>query len=182
MNSQTRILLSDISGQGARHLSEIQADLAQIHLLLEEAVAKLAQSFAGIAQAASACQDVVARLEPTVDAEQTSLDSEGLSHLGAANEALALHVNAAVTGLQFEDIAAQLIGRVGRRVEGLREMLDSLDDGTLEALDEGGENSKEAVLLARMAEVVRARSQRIDSQLRQAVGQRHMGCGDMELF
>jgi hypothetical protein len=183
MNSQLKLLLSDISGHSSRHLTEIQSDLVQTTLLLDEAVTKLTESFEGVAKGVSAYQEAMVCLLAAGPTGQTPEELERVVRLRAVNEILTLHLNAAVTRLQFEDITSQLIRRAVRRVDGLREILECLGNAALQELeDEAGQQGTKVDVLEELLDSVRQKSQLIDDQLRNAIAQRRLDCGDMELF
>ena len=48
LGSHVKRLLSGVSDHGKQHLSEVETDLKQTHLLLEEAIEKLTASFMAI--------------------------------------------------------------------------------------------------------------------------------------
>src|SRR5262245_17714016 len=104
--SQVKRLLSNLSEHSARHLTETESDLVQINILLGEAIEKLGASFMAIHAAVYAQQETVDLL--LSGARPTTVIA---GQLKAEREAIGLHVNAAVTGLQFQDMTSQLIGR-----------------------------------------------------------------------
>jgi len=182
MNSQLKMLLSDISGHSSRHLKEIQSDLVQTNMLLDEAITQLTESFEGITKGVGTYQKAIVNLLPSEAMEQSPDRLQNIVRLNAVNEILAFHINAAVTRLQFEDITSQLIRRAARRVDGLREMLECLGNAALEELEDEVERGVKVDLLEQMLVDIRVKSKLIDDQLRKAVAQRRMDCGEMELF
>ncbi len=182
MNSQLKLLLSDISSHSSRHLKEIQSDLVQTNLLLDEAITQLTGSFEGIAKEVSAYQEAMISLLPHDSMERTPDELDRILHMGDVNKILTLHINSAVTRLQFEDITSQLIRRAARRVDGLREMLECLSQAALEELEDEKERSRKVDWLEELLEGVLVKSQLIDDQLRRAVAQRRLDCGEVELF
>jgi hypothetical protein len=181
MSVAVRIVLSDISGQGKYHLREVEEDLAQTHLLLTEAIAKLANSFDGISKAIATHRKILDALGSEDTENESGRNGKDVLALRGLSQDLAQHISAAVTGLQFEDMTSQLIGRMQKRVEGMRIMLALLEaTETLEK--ENAEFVEQEVVLLQMSQQIRAESQRVDAQLRKAVGQRHMESGEIELF
>lgn len=176
LGSQVKDLLSNLSDHGTQHLNEIETDLAQTSLLLGEAIEKLGASFMAIHAAVNAQQDAIERL-----LDGASLTPELAEQLKKKHAEIGQHVNAAVTGLQFQDMTGQLIGRTMRRVTGLRDVLG--DVGSSSATMEG-EGSVEALagILQRMAKVLEEDSIKLESALWKAVCQTHMESGDIELF
>jgi len=169
-------LLSGVSEHSNRHLSEVETDLIQTNILLQEAIAKLSASFMAIHEAVSAQQQVVHALVAQCDAP-----AELVSALHAQGEQVGVHVNAAVTGLQFQDMTNQLISRMMRRINGLRDVLGDIgldSEGIPAEMDE----ASLAVRLDRIREAVHAKSSALENELWKAVCQTHMESGDIELF
>jgi len=180
MSVTVRSVLSDISGQGEYHLREVEEDLAQTHLLLTEAIAKLARSFDGISQAAAMHRKILDGLANAGIENHGDCNGKEVLALRDLSQDLTRHISAAVTGLQFEDMTSQLIGRMQKRVEGIRIMLALLDSA--ESPEENAKPVEQDVVLLHMSRQIKAESQRVDAQLRKAVGQRHMESGEIELF
>jgi len=85
-----------------------------------------------------------------------------------------------VTGLQFQDMTSQLIGRTMQRVTGLREVLGGVGSGSIGISESSAED-----LLAALASINTAleeQSVKLESALYKAVCQTHMESGDVELF
>jgi hypothetical protein len=94
---------------------------------------------------------------------------------------IATHVNAAVTGLQFQDMTSQLLSRTMQRCEGLREVLTTL------GLFGGGvtldiDSDDIACLLKETTSRLEKQSADLQNLLRKAVHQKHLESGDVELF
>lgn len=84
------------------HDTDLRADLVQLEILLKEAIAKLSAGFIGAHEALT---------------RQQSLDIHGHPDCVAlANEACT-HLDSALTALQFEDIASQLIASAHRHLD-----------------------------------------------------------------
>ncbi|MGZ3159248.1 MAG: chemotaxis protein, partial [Burkholderiaceae bacterium] len=91
------------------------------------------------------------------------------------------HVNAAVTGLQFQDMTSQLIGRTVRRVTGVREVLTLVGQSSSGVMPES--DAEEIVaFLNDINKVMEEHSTKLESVLWKAVRQTHMESGDVELF
>lgn len=175
MNMQVMHLLSGVSMHGDRHLAEVERDLVQMDVLLDEAIKKLCASFMAIHHA--------------VDRQQEALNSMLAEDISASDYAARLetirgeinrHVGAAITGLQFQDMTSQLIGRMAQHLTGLRDVFGEIGAGE-PALPE---SSNEALLekLNRISDRVCARRSGQAGGVRSSVGQRHMESGDIELF
>ena len=90
MNSQLKMLLSDISGHSSRHLKEIQSDLVQTNMLLDEAITQLTESFEGITKGVGTYQKAIVNLLPSEAMEQSPDRLQNIVRLNAVNEILAL--------------------------------------------------------------------------------------------
>ncbi len=78
----------------SERLSTVRADLVQLDMLLKEAIAKLSAGFVGAHEALRRQQALAGQGDP----QTMTLASEACAHLDNA-----------LTALQFEDIASQLI-------------------------------------------------------------------------
>lgn len=175
LGSQVRHLLSNLSNHGGQHLTEVETDLAQIGFLLGEAIEKLNASFMAI-------HDGIAEQQKTVDLllAGRAPASEAVEKLKTGREEIGRHLNAAVTGLQFQDMTSQLIGRTVTRVVGLREVIEGLDNGS-SAIAESSADEIGAALNG-INKVLEEKSVKLESALWKAVCQTHMESGDVELF
>jgi hypothetical protein len=169
-------LLSGVSEHGNRHLSEVETDLVQTNILLQEAIAKLSASFMAIHEAVSAQQQTVQTLITQCDAP-----AELVSALHVQAEQVGVHVNAAVTGLQFQDMTNQLISRTMRRINGLHDVLSEVGVGS-EGIPAEVDEAALAQHLDRIREAVQGKSTALENELWKAVCQTHMESGDIELF
>ena len=169
-------LLSELSQHGTRHLSEAETDLGQTGILLEEAIAKLSAAFMELHAAVQAQQQQVDSLLESASAEPQ--DKEKLRQL---SEAIGVHVNEAMTGLQFQDLTGQLIARTSKRLSGLRDMLSDVD-GAVGSMHESESPTKRVLALNAVSESLVARSTALEEVLRKSVLQHHMESGDIELF
>jgi cyanate lyase len=176
LSSNVKRLLSGVSDHGARHLTEIDADLMQVSSLLIEAIEKLGANFMAIHQTVSAQQETINLL--LTGGKPSEEDAAKL--FGMANE-IGSHVNAAVTCMQFQDMTSQLIDRTQKRVSGLREFLQTLGSHGAEILAESN-NDEIAVLISMINMNLAIQSLELKSVLRKAVNQQHLECGDIELF
>lgn len=176
MGSEVKQLLSGISDHGAQHLNEVETDLAQTSFLLGEAIEKLAASFMAIHAAISAQQALVDLLVASA-----APAPEIAVRLQAMQGEIGRHVNAAVTGLQFQDMTSQLIDRTVKRVVGFRDVLGMLG-ASGEAAPPESETAEIVDLLANINELLQEQSTRLESVSWKAVSQTHMESGDIELF
>jgi uncharacterized FlaG/YvyC family protein len=173
---QLKRLLSGLSDHGHQHLTEVETDLVQTTILLSEAIDKLGASFMAIHKAVSAQQAAVDKL---LMAESSTPEiAEQLKNMQGEIDT---HVNSAVTGLQFQDMTNQLIGRTVKRVTGLREVLGVVGSGGSSVLHEN-DNEQIADLLERINKLLEDQSGKLESRLWRQVSQTHMNSGEIELF
>jgi hypothetical protein len=175
LGTQVKQLLSNLSDHGTQHLAEIETDLAQTSILLVEAIQKLGTSFMAIHEAVNSQQQEIDTLLASA-----AVPDAVAGQLRARQQEIGMHVNAAVTGLQFQDMTSQLIGRVVQRVTGLREVLDGVSTGSTGISDGSAEEILSA--LTSIDSVLEAQSARLEKALWKAVCQTHMESGDVELF
>ncbi len=171
---EVRELLSGLSEHGSQHLTEIETDLVQTNILLSEAIEKLSASFMAIHEAVSAQQQLV-------DTLLVQVPAAAVGELRSKAVQIDQHVNAAVTGLQFQDMTNQLIGRAMRRLVGVRDVLEVLGTHS-SAIPADAEQEQLRVLLAQTNESIKTQSSNLENELWKAVRQTHMESGDVELF
>ncbi len=122
-------------------------DLAQLDLLLKEAIAKLSNSFVGAHEALARQQALVDHANP---------ECAALAQVACA------HLDSALTALQFEDIASQLIASARRH-------LGSHRGGSPDGHPDPGRDDSGGGL-------------RADGSVNRSVPQQHMESGSIELF
>jgi hypothetical protein len=195
-------LLTGLSQQGELHLGEVQADLRQTSYLLGAAIDKLGKSFIGIHEAmvaqqallvSQACAPAAVPLAPALQDRLTQLQAQSR-----------MHADAAITALQFEDMTAQLIGRIAGHVESLQTVLGTLgagagalsahrgsgaglnvaagDDATGTPERPDTPDAAVAAVLASLNRVLDAHGANAPSVAKKTVAQTHMDSGDIELF
>ena len=171
-------LLSGVSEHGDRHLVELEQDLVQMNALLDEAISKLIASFMALNQAVERQQATFDSLAGSQPAPETA------AQLDALRAEIAGHIGAAVTGMQFQDMTSQLVGRMTRHLEGLRAVFGALEVCPIEASDSTSTSNGDAALavLNDISDSVMARFAELDGVARSTVNQRHMDSGDIELF
>ncbi len=177
LGQQIRQLLDDVCRQGVGHLAEVETDLTQTALLLTEAIDKLGASFMSIHAVISVQQDAIARL-----LENGATGNDDREHLKGLQHDIDRHVNAAVTGLQFQDMTSQLLQRTLGHVDSLRGMIGVLGETAASIGPGASDDEVIAQLNIASAEVATCRVLLDDAQLRRAVSQTHMESGDIELF
>jgi hypothetical protein len=176
LGSHVKRLLSGVSDHGRRHLAEVETDLVQTNLLLEEAIEKLTGSFMAIHRTVDARQEAINRL---LAGEAPSVEDS--AHLSAMSGEVGVHVNTAITSMQFQDMTSQLLDRTLRRVNGLRDFLTTLSEHGANIVPEhDGEEIVER--LGKVSMALAIQSLELRSMLRKSVEQRHLESGDIELF
>jgi len=179
MLQELKRLLLDTASGGSRQLTEVESDLVQTNILLGEAIGKLGNSFMELHRAVQAQQTI---LEGLMNGSG-HFDSDSIEQLKATQGEVSHYVNAAVTGLQFQDMTSQLLERIVRRVIGLREALGVLSANSFEIVPEQGQSDDEVrELLASTVQAIEERLNMLDTGLWKAVRQTRMESGDIELF
>lgn len=169
-------LLTTLSHQGNQQLTEVEMDLVQTSYLLAEAIEKLAGSFMSIHESVEAQHLAISSLK---DGEPISVELK--STLESLREVTAQHVSAAVTGLQFQDMTGQLIGRIAGHVSNLREVLAEMgSSGAM--LSVNTEDEAAIAILESVNKAVDLRGSVHGGLARKTVAQTHMESGDIELF
>lgn len=175
LKMQLARLLSGVSQHGHQHLTEVETDLHQTTILLSEAIDKLGTSFMAIHKVI--CEQQQAVNEMLADNPPAPEVAEQLKKMQGE---IGRHVNSAVTGLQFQDMTNQLIGRMVRRVTGLRDVLGAVGSSGSGDLPENTEQI--ADLLQQISKLLEDRSGQLESMLWKQVSQTHMSSGEVELF
>jgi hypothetical protein len=175
INVQIMNLLSGVSTHGDQHLAEVERDLVQMDGLLDEAIKKLCASFMAIHEALTQEQEALnSMLKDGLSASEFAARVESIH--GEINR----HVGAAVTGLQFQDMTSQLIGRMVQHLTGLRDVFGELDSNAPVLPESSNEDLLER--LNDISERVGARCSAHAGGVRSSVNQRHMESGDIDLF
>ena len=176
LGPQVKRLLTGVSDHGKQHLLEVEADLVQTAFLLGEAVEKLGASFFALHSAVTAQQQEV----DLVLSEMDQADAKRVRLLSLRDE-IALHTNAAVTGLQFQDLTSQLLARTVQRIIGLRQVLGELAAEGHGLSMEGAEDEIVA-MLQEINQNLDRQSSGLKDLLRKAVHQKDMDSGEIEIF
>jgi hypothetical protein len=176
LGSHVRQLLSGVSDHGNEHLLEVETDLVQTTLLLAEAIEKLGTSFFALHSAISNQQS-----EIDLVISEGQAKPERIERLKVIQSDIALHINDAVTSLQFQDLTSQLISRTVQRSAGLREVFSALGNNGGD-IPHDGEIEEIELLLKKITLRLEAQSVELKKLLRKAVSQKHLDSGDIELF
>lgn len=176
LGSQFKQLLSGVSDHGTEHLLEVETDLVQTTILLSEAIEKLGSSFLSL-HAAILSQE----LEINLLISSGGASTENIERIRAIQCEIAIHINSAVTGLQFQDLTSQLISRTLQRSVGLRDVLSTLGLSGHGIPHDGGTDQISS-LLKEVTLRLALQSTELKSLLRKAVNQKHLDSGDIELF
>ena len=179
MRQELKRLLLDTASGGSRQLTEVETDLVQTNILLGEAIEKLGSSFMELHTAVLAQQK---ELE-VVMAGKGTLSADDVARLKVMQDEITVHVNAAVTGLQFQDMTSQLLERIVRRVIGLRDALGVLSANSFEITPDSSQSIEELEgLLKNTVESMEERLTALENGLWKTVRQTRMESGDIELF
>jgi len=121
-SGQAADLFAGVAAHGNWHLNEVTRDLVQMDALLEAAIGKLTSAFLSLHDAVERQQAV---LDQSVRAGCAAAEcNETLQQL---RDEIERQVAAAVTGLQFQDMVSQLVGRMAGHLTGVREIFGTLD-------------------------------------------------------
>ncbi len=176
LGSQVKELLAGVSDHGVDHLLEVETDLVQTTILLAEAIERLGANFLDLHSSLTSQE---AQIKLIVEAGQVPQDS--VDRLSKIQADISLHINQAVTSLQFQDLTGQLIARTVQRSAGLRELLSTLEiEGHV--IPNDGEIDEISSMLTEITSKLEAQSIALKSLLRKTVNQQHMDSGDIELF
>lgn len=174
--SRLKPVLSGVVDHGGRYLIEVETDLVQTNFLLREAIEKLSTGFMAIHASICHQQEIVEAL-----LSGHSPMSDSAAGLRANFKEIDLHVNATVTGLQFQDMTSQLIDRALQQVIGLRVVLGILDAANAElSIDSGAAESVSA--LDKLNHLLVQQREKFDNGQAKTVCQTHMESGDIDLF
>ena len=174
--SQVKQLLSGVSDHGVAHLLEVETDLVQTTLLLAEAIEKLGENFLDLHASITSQEEQILGLVNT-----GLIPKDNVDKLAQIQSDIALHINRAVTSLQFQDLTSQLISRTVQRSAGLRELLSTLDVVGNVIPSDGG-TDEISLVLTQITEKLEQQSIELKSLLRKTVNQQHLDSGDIELF
>jgi dihydroxyacetone kinase DhaKLM complex PTS-EIIA-like component DhaM len=174
--TELKSLFSGVSGIGDRHLAQVETDLLQMNILLGEAIKKLGTSFMAIHGALSIQQETM----NLVLCGGTPAP-ECITRLETIHDEIGQYVNAAVTGLQFEDMTSQLMGKMALHLAGLREVFGALDTGG-SSVSPASNPTELVSSLNGINQMLAQRNTALESNVRNAVNQRHMESGEIELF
>ncbi|MEO0317789.1 MAG: hypothetical protein RL404_1513 [Pseudomonadota bacterium] len=133
----------------------LKDDLAQLDLLLKEAIAKLSVSFVGAHEAL---------------ARQQALADHANPECAALAKLAGDHLDAALTALQFEDIASQLIASARRHLGG------SCGNGGAGKQPDNDKTGGDALRADCAVDCA------VDYAVNRSVPQQHMESGSIELF
>lgn len=174
--NELRSLLAAVSDHGKQHLVEVEADLLQTTFLLSEAIEKLGASFMAVHEAVTEQQQVINALM-----QQHQFDEKETQKLEDFKQKIGEEVNAAVTGLQFQDLTSQLISRTIKRVNGLKDLLQELAAHGDE-VEPTHEHEAIVKFLEEISHSLHTGSRALSGGLRRSVSQQDMVTGDIELF
>lgn len=170
LSGQAVDLFAGVAAHGHQHLDEVARDLVQMDALLEAAICKLSTAFLALHDSLARQQAVV---EESLQAGCSA--AECRAALQPLRDEIRHQVAAAVTGLQFQDMASQLIGRMAGHLGGVREIFGTLDTHAAAfAVHEPA--------LAPLAERLALHGATLAAHAPRKVEQQEMEHGDIELF
>lgn len=171
MGVQLQQLLAAIAINGSQHVQEMERDLAQTNSLLEEAIRKLGNSFLAIHEGLTAQQALFSDLK----------DGQSTEQLLKLQAAINQHINAAITGLQFQDMTSQLITKMSKHIAELQDVFAVVDRPERQIMAQA-EDAAILIMLANMNTELARQKLVFDDVSRKVVTQQHLECGDIELF
>lgn len=179
--NEIRSLFTAVSDQGNQHLVEVESDLTQTTYLLNEAIEKLGASFMGIHIAVTEQQLLLNTLT-----KKYGCSAEEKRKLSTYEQEIESQVNTVITGLQFQDLTSQLIGRTIKHILGVQDLLNTLGShgqGTHSDLVNNIDEHEEITqLLSNINHRLNISSNALSGGLHKSVNQRDMGSGEIELF
>lgn len=116
--TELRKLLTAVADHGNSHLVDIESDLKQAAFLLDEAIAKLGESFMALDQQISAQKTVLSNLQYNANVEAADRES-----LASAQAEIQHQIQQVVTNLQFQDMTNQILERSLKRVDCLKSLI-----------------------------------------------------------
>lgn len=173
---ELRSLLAAVSNHGKQHLVEVEADLLQTTFLLNTAIEKLGASFIAVHEAVTQQQQVLDAMMV-----EHQFKKEEVKQMDAFKQKIGAEINAAVIGLQFQDLTSQLLIRTIKRVNGLKDLLEELATHGDE-IEPSHEHEEIAKFLGEMNHSLHAGSHALAGGLRRSVNQQDMATGEIELF
>ncbi len=176
LGSQVKQLLSGVSDHGVAHLLEVETDLVQTTILLAEAIEKLGENFLDLHASITSQEEQILEI-----VNSGLIPKNNVDRLAEIQTDIAVHINRAVTSLQFQDLTNQLISRTVQRSAGLRELLSTLDIVGNVIPSDGG-SDEISLVLSEITEKLEQQSIELKSLLRKTVNQQHLNSGDIELF
>jgi len=176
LGAKVQRMLSSLAAHSTVHLLGAETDLAQTNLLLKEAIEQLSNCFLTIHAAVAEQQTAIDRV-----LAGTATLPEIAEGLKASRECIDTNVFSAVTGLQFQDMTSQLIGRTIRRVNGLHDVMSVLGVGN-DGLEQAAQQDAMITLLDNVSKILEDQSRELEIMLRKGVNQTHMESGGVELF
>lgn len=177
--AELRKLLTAVSDHGNKHLVAVEADLKQAAFLLDEAIAKLGDSFMALDQQITAQEKVLSNLKTSDGIDDT--ESEALA---SSQAEVQQQIQQVVTNLQFQDMTNQIIERSLKRVDGLKSLIYEIGNHGDQA--EAGILVREQEEIAEYIEKLKtsisdsdAITNRINNK---SVDQQNMSSGSVDLF
>ncbi len=176
LGTRVKELLAGVSAHGIDHLLEFETDLVQTTILLAEAIERLGANFLDLHASLTSQEEQI-----RIIVSGGLIQNESVERLAQIQSDISLHINRAVTSLQFQDLTSQLISRTVQRSAGLRELLCTLDIVGNVIPNDGGIDEI-SVVLSEITAKLEQQSVELKSLLRKTVNQQDLNSGDIELF
>ena len=176
LGTRVKELLAGVSDHGIDHLLEVETDLVQTTILLAEAIERLGANFLDLHASLTSQEEQI-----RIIVSGGLIQNESVERLAQIQSDISLHINRAVTSLQFQDLTSQLISRTVQRSAGLRELLCTLDIVGNVIPNDGGIDEI-SVVLSEITAKLEQQSVELKSLLRKTVNQQDLNSGDIELF
>lgn len=173
-----------------RSLSDKANSFSQeIRTLIDEVYSSVSTAEAAIRGMAS--QDMNHALQAKKEAERAlvdvgSLNSEmehAVEEVSVISADVAESVRVAITSLQFQDLATQLLGHIRNRIDNINLIIDSIAGLSLEEANKTDSSRAECLVrLNRFHKAIEEASELVKTAKHNPVSQTHMDSGDIELF
>lgn len=154
---QLIVFLTNLLQQVDHHVARAVADIDQTSVVLDEAIIKLDRNL----------NDIHSSVKDQGNSENArgSLDS----------------INNVIVALQFHDLTTQLLQRSLMRLEGMRNILSTVAE--IKNVAFGKQHPDDFLMHLREADDTLVHlSDKLHKSFNQSLEQRHMECGDVELF
>lgn len=189
LTQKTQVLFNDMEGEFDTQFSEVKRELAQLRTLLEDAINKLLTCFTAIEsqtrQQHSLSLGLIDCNSPEIAAaSEINMSKEALiEQLDTISEQTEQNVRSAITSLQFQDMATQIIAHVRNRVDSLESIMKSISNVHMTQNRHDPDSLSDFVQnLNHFKRAIDEASEVIAKAKYNPVSQTHMEAGDIDLF